>query len=456
MPFSLIVPALGPDDAHTLTAQSTPPVAFSFGSDFFPERYSPAAEATGPVVFVGFGISSPEIGHNDYEGYDVAGKVVLALNHEPGEYDPNSRFDGIDTSEHSRNIRKAREADYRGAIAVLFAADVHNHDSVENLTSAMTRNWPVSTSRTPRYELGAWAEQVTIPVMQIARSVADQLANSIDTTLSDLALKAESAYFEPVELNTTISVATDVSRTRVTADNVLGLIEGSDPARLNEWLIVGAHYDHEGSTGTQVFHGADDNASGVAGILEIAQAFAIAAQSGQRPPRSVLFAAWNAEERGLLGAWAYSEQPLAPLTDTLAVINLDMIGRDEEVPARGGRRFRGLPRQTALTNSNAVNILGYSYSDDLRRAASNANVVDLTIRFRYDHSRSNLLRRSDHWPFLVNGVPALFIHTGLHPDYHTTRDSADKLNYEKMTRIVQFVYQLAWDLVSSDQRPLLN
>ena len=236
----------------------------------------------------------------------------------------------------------------------------------------------------------------------------------------------------------------------------MGLLEGTHSTKRNEWLIVGAHLDHEGVIGTQTYHGADDNASGVAGVLEVAEAFVSAARAGHRPERSILFAAWNAEELGLLGSWAYTEHPLTPLENTVAVINLDMIGRDEEIPEQGGRRFRGLPAQTAILNHNAVNILGYSRSTDLRQAVERANLMNLDVRFRYDDNPSNLLRRSDQWPFLSRGVPALFVHTGLHADYHTSRDIPEKLNYEKMTRIVQLAYQLSWDLATNPDRPALN
>jgi hypothetical protein len=134
-----------------------------------------------------------------------------------------------------------------------------------------------------------------------------------------------------------------------------------------------------------------------------------------------------------------------------------MIGRDEEVPPNGGPRFAGLDPQTAAANHNAVNIMGYSRSADLRRAAELANrSIELDLRFRYDNNRSNLLRRSDHWPFLFRGVPAIFLHTGLHPDYHTERDRPEKINYEKMERIVRLVYQMSWNLADAPARPRLD
>ena len=148
---------------------------------------------------------------------------------------------------------------------------------------------------------------------------------------------------------------------------------------------------------------------------------------------------------------------LAPLENTVAVINMDMIGRNEEVPTGGGRRFNGLKPQTAESNRNAVNILGYSYSSDLQKATEIANnAAGLDLRFRYDNNRSNLLRRSDHWPFLFHSVPAIFVHTGLHPDYHTERDRPETLDYDKMSRVVRLVFQLSWNLAQEDSRPALD
>lgn len=219
-------------------------------------------------------------------------------------------------------------------------------------------------------------------------------------------------------------------------------------------IILCAHYDHNGVSSGGIYNGADDDGSGTVALIEIAEAYALAASKGHRPRRSVLFAAWNAEERGLLGAWAYTERPLYPLERTVAVINMDMIGRNEEVQEGGGRRFRGLEIQTAESNSNAVNILGYTYSPDLRAEIEQANVhYGLDLKMRYDNNASNLLRRSDQWPFLQNGVPAVFVHTGLHPDYHTVYDQPEKINYVKMEKIARLVHQTSWNLAQGKGRP---
>jgi Zn-dependent M28 family amino/carboxypeptidase len=222
----------------------------------------------------------------------------------------------------------------------------------------------------------------------------------------------------------------------------------------DEWVIVSAHFDHNGADATQIFNGADDNGSGTVALLEIAEAYALAAQAGQRPKRSVLFAAWNSEERGLLGAWAYTEQPLAPLSSIAAVLNMDMIGRNEEVPVGGGPRFNGLEVQTAESNSNAVNLMGFSKVPDITAAMDRANGgIGLELKKRYDNNASNLLRRSDQWPFLQRGVAAMGLMTGLHPDYHTQYDRPEKINYVKMEKIARLVHQASWDLANAEARP---
>ena len=252
-------------------------------------------------------------------------------------------------------------------------------------------------------------------------------------------------------------LSTDIRRHIVPDRNVLAAIEGSDPKLKDEWVVISCHHDHDGADGDRIFNGADDNASGVVGLLEIAEAYSLAAQDGHRPKRSILFASFNSEERGLLGSWAFVEHPPVPLDRIVAVLNMDMVGRDEEVPEGGGPRFRGLPVQSAESNHNAVNLLGHSRSTSLAQTIERANApFGLTIKKVLDNNSSQLLRRSDQWPFLQNGVPAVFFHTGLHPDYHTTGDRPEKVNYPKMERIVRLVHQASWDLAQQADRPRLD
>jgi Zn-dependent M28 family amino/carboxypeptidase len=253
-----------------------------------------------------------------------------------------------------------------------------------------------------------------------------------------------------------VQLTTRVRHDTVPDRSLVAMIEGSDPQLKNEYVLVSAHFDHDGADGPRVYNGADDDGSGTVGLLEIAEAYSLAAKAGQGPKRSVIFAAWNSEERGLLGAWAYAEDPIVPLDRIAAVLNMDMIGRNEEVPMGGGGRFRGLEQQTAESNANATNIIGTLRSPDLRAAVEKANKdIGLDLKFRYDNNISNLMRRSDHWPFIQKGVPGIWVHTGLHPDYHTIYDRPEKVNYPKMQKIARMVYQASWDLANMPTRPRL-
>ena len=148
-----------------------------------------------------------------------------------------------------------------------------------------------------------------------------------------------------------------------------------------------------------------------------------------------------------------------PLASIVAALNMDMVGRDEEVPEAAGPRFRGLPVQTAESNRNSFTLLGHSRSAALAECVERSNRVGgygLKIKKDYDNNISNLIRRSDHWPFLQRGVPGIWFHTGLHPDYHTVNDRPEKIRYDKMEQIVRLVHQASWDLAQQDARPRLD
>jgi Zn-dependent M28 family amino/carboxypeptidase len=386
----------------------------------------------------------------------VKGKIVLVLDHEPGERDPNSPFDGVVTSEPSTPWRKAFAAQEKGAVALLFVADVHNHPGASNFEAAARNYWPEKPPRILNYTLAAWSDRIRIPVAQISPAVAASLVAGTGKPFEEIAKSAESSRgTAPMALpGTRVTVHTSVDRHIVPDRNVVAALEGSDPQLKNEWVIVSAHYDHNGADGTQIFNGADDNGSGVVALIEIAEAYALAAKEGRRPKRSILFASWNSEERGLLGAWAYTEQPLSPLTSIAAVLNMDMIGRNEEIPVGGGQRFAGLEVQTAESNSNALNLMAFSKVPDITAAVEKANGgIGLDLKKRYDNNSSNLLRRSDQWPFLQRGVPAMGFITGLHPDYHTQYDRPEKINYVKMEKIARLVHQVSWDIANADAKP---
>ena len=427
---------------------------FTSGQDFYPQRFSATGTVNAAVVFAGFGITSPKINHDDYKG-DVKGKVVLVLDHEPGERDPNSPFEGVVTAEAAAQWRKTLAAQEHGAIGILFVSDVHNHPDPANFEQSARNFWPAAPARIPNYTLATWADRIRIPAVQISPALAAaMIPSSVAPSLEELAKRAEtSGGITAVALGREITLRAAVSRHTVPDRNVLGLLEGSDPKLKDEWVLVTAHFDHDGVNGAQILNGADDNGSGTVALMEIADAYALAAQQGRRPRRGVLFAAWNSEERGLLGAWAYTEHPPAPITNIAGVLNMDMIGRNEEVQVGGGNRFNGLEVQTAESNANAVNMMGFARAPELAAIVDAANAgIGLEIKKRYDNNTSNLVRRSDQWPFLQRGVPALGFMTGLHPDYHTVYDRPEKINYVKMEKIARLIYQASWNLANTAKR----
>jgi len=442
--------------------------ALPAGQGWTPSNAGVAGGAAGEVTFAGLGIVEPRLGFDDYGEGSVAGKVVLVLDREPGVDDPASPFDGVVAAEASRTWRKVRSAQERGAVGVLFVTDVQNRSDPDDWQAYHAGSWPAEPRRIERFTLGAWMEGIEIPAAQISAELAERLVGGSGRSLARLAGDAESAPsgLGVVDLpGARVDFTTSVVQNVTPGRNILGMIEGSDPELRDEVVIIGAHHDHNGQDGEAIFNGADDDGSGTVGVMAVAGAYARALEAGERARRSVIFAIWDAEERGLLGAWYYTVSPLFPLPSTAANLNLDMIGRHEEVPADGGGRFRGLEVQSAASNANAINILGYTRTPDLAETVQLANTelsaegaIDaaLTLRLRYDNNASNLLRRSDHWPFLQNGVPAVWFHTGLHPDYHTPDDDAERIEYEKMTRIVRFVYQASWDLANADGRPRIE
>lgn len=453
--FNVVQALLGENNRLTVAGDGGLMLTKTHGQEFYALRESGNGTAEGAVVFAGFGISAPEFGHDDY-GAGVAGRVVLILDHEPAETDPDSPFDGLVRSEAAAAYRKLAAAQEAGAIAALLVTDVHNHPEPGNFSTEATGYWPDVPRRGGRYTLQSRLDRIRIPAFRISPALATDLLAGTGRSLEELSRAAEAADGSaPLPLpGVRVTVTADVQREVHTARNVVGLIEGSDPALKDEWIIICAHFDHDGADGGVIFNGADDDGSGTVALIEIAEAYVEAARRGEGPRRSVLLAAWDFEEKGLLGAWAYTEAPLHPLEQTVAVLNMDMIGRNEEVVVGGGSRFRGLDVQSSESNANAINIMGSTRYPDLGGEVEQANRhTGLDLRFRYDNHPIQLIRRSDHWPFMQVGVPALFYHTGLHPDYHRQDDIPERINYEKLEKVVRLVYQTSWSLARRPAGP---
>jgi len=279
--------------------------------DFYPLFFSPSAEARGPVVFVGYGIHAPQLEWDDLGADGLSQRIVLTLAGEPGAEDPRSRFDGLVTSIHADPLRKALALQEKGAAGVLIVNPGDSAGGVRRFSSSARGYWPEKPPHLERYALSAWAENLRIPVAQVSPALAQSLLGG--RRLADAVKQAEKAPWTPSLLpGAEVDLRVRLSRHVIEDRNVVAKIDGADPERKQESILVTAHYDHNGAEGGQIYPGADDNGSGTVGLLEIAEAYALAAQQGQRPLRTVLFVAWGSEERccgPLLGAWAWTANP---------------------------------------------------------------------------------------------------------------------------------------------------
>ena len=419
---------------------------FTYGADFEPYGQSNSPMTlTAPLVFAGYGISAPEYSYDDFAGFDVSGKIVLVLTHEPQEHDPASPFKGKWNTFHAYNRHKIENIRKHGAAAVLIV------DEWTPDRPPMTPSGPRPVGQ-PNYALANGF--LDIPEFTISRQAADDILKPSGNTIEQLkeaidhtghpaseALTSTGPAGQQIPILVSINKALGERRV-VQTRNVVGLLEGTDPQLKAEVVAVTAHYDHVGVSGDRIYHGADDNASGTAGVLEIARAFA---NGAARPKRSVLFAVFEAEERGLLGAYAYVAHPIVPLDKTVAVLNMDMIGRDEDSPTWNTH---------PADNLNGVNIVGTLYSPDLRKIIERENAaVGLKLDYKTDgDDREAWFARSDHFPFAEHDVPMVLFNTGEHPDYHTEHDTWDRLHYEKMEKIVRLIYLTAWDVAASGEK----
>jgi hypothetical protein len=315
----------------------------------------------------------------------------------------------------------------RGARGVLVVAEV-----LPDLRSV----WPQQPSiRDATYRLVASLQSQPAPVATLARSAAEPVQAALRAGRRLTVTLTPNLVVEPLRIH-----------------NVLGIVEGREARHKREVVVVGAHLDHDGVDGDgRIYRGADDNASGTAAVMAAAAAFAQAAARGERPARPVLFALWTGEEKGELGAEAFVEAP-GPRRRVVANINLDMVGRHEEVPDPDDWRFAGFPRVDAAASANTLHVLGYSYSPGLAAEVRLANAaVGLTLKEDYDVGAQDLLHRSDQWPFLRRGIPAVFLTTGLHPDYHTPADEAARIDFGKLERVARLAARTAW--IVADGKP---
>ncbi|QHS50367.1 M28 family peptidase [Edaphobacter sp. 12200R-103] len=411
--------------------------SYTLGHDFTMVRQSIRnASACGEVVFAGYGISAPEFDYDDFSEINVKGKVALVFLREPQANDPQSRFMGTWDSYHAFNWHKIEELRKRGAAAILIVQDRTPRD-VKPIPPTSPR-----PSGQPSYALAG--QMWDIPVFLIKREVADQLlapsgkqADKLQAAI-DRSLHPQSFDIKQSSACLAKSYSDIASRE---GRNVVALLEGTDPKLQAQTIILTAHHDHMGEANGHIYYGADDNASGVAGLLSVARAMT---QAKLHPKRSVLFLAYTAEERIFLGSYFYVTHPVVPLNQTVATLNLDMIGRNED--------DANWPTP-ADHNINMVNVLGTRYNPALRRVIDQQNRHEgLKLDYKMDKvDPDSLWSRSDHFWFATMHIPQVEFQTGLHPDYHTENDTWDRINYPKLTKIARLVYLSVAELANTSR-----
>ena len=378
-------------------------------TDFTPFSFSTQGDFDGEIIFVGYGAANPDKEYDDYAGIDVTDRVVLMLRREPPGWVPYGGY-----TDHARFDRKVKLAAEKGAAAVFIANQDPGEDGIDGLMRFRPRG-----------------EDYGLPALHVKRHLADQLlaAGGLGS-LAELQRQLDeegrnaSARLAGVRVAGTVAYESK----DILARNVIGVLPGTGP-HTDEYVVIGAHYDHVGVRQGHVYNGADDNASGTAGVIEVAWALA-------RTPyrnRSVICMAFSGEEMGLHGSRHYVEEPTVDLDSVVAMLNLDMIGRLNPDIRANMLGIQGLGT-------------GGSFKEIVERRAEEAGIEYLPE----DSARGP----SDHASFYSADIPALFFHTGIHRDLHQPGDDTEKINAEGAAQVVDLVYRIGLDLMNREEVPV--
>jgi hypothetical protein len=415
-PFEVLTGVrLADGTAVEVMAPGAAPRTFPGGTAFLPFTFSSDGDVTADVAFAGYGITALPLGHDDYAGLDVRGRVVLVMTGEPRETDPRGPFRPAEHFHYTELRHKVLNAREHGAAAVIVVENPVRADRLAALRGA-TPSWG-------------------IVAVSARRQVADALLAPAGLDLAGLRARIEQTRAPASRLlpGVRARIRLTLLRDRGTTANVVGTLPGTDPALAAEAVVVGAHYDHLGrgspfslapDRGDAIHPGADDNASGTAALLGVAEAMA----RGGAGRRSIVFVAFSAEELGLIGSTHYVGQPAVPLDRTVAMVNLDSVGRlrDGRLHAMGVDTGQGLR--------------------DLVEEAARGLPVQLTLR-------GDGIGSSDHTAFLNRERPVVFFFTGPHADYHRPSDTWNKIDADGLRTVATVAYRVVRALADRDERP---
>ena len=387
-----------------------------YGEDFITTPFSGTSKSDAKLVFAGYGISAPKLNYDDYQDLDVKGKIVIVMRSNP-EYDnPHSQFDKFSSLRLKANIAKEK-----GATGIIFVNGPLPKDTPDDLIQF-------------KYDRAGGVKDFS--VVHTKRNFIDKMfeAENLNFEQHQKLMKdsTQPASFQFTKASTQLE--TEIVEVESKTVNVCGYLEGNDPKLKDEYLVIGAHFDHLGMGGDgslykgkdeQIHNGADDNASGTSGVLELAEKFA---SIKDQLKRSIIFVTFSGEELGLLGSNYFVNNPPIPVEKMVTMLNLDMIGR--------------------LNPENALTVYGTGTSTKFKELLNKDNVDSFKLAFNDEG-----FGPSDQSSFYGKAIPVLFFFTGVHEDYHRPTDDAELINSTGEEKILNYVFDVANTLADQPEKP---
>lgn len=420
---------------------------FVYGEDFL-SNFNAANISGSNIVYASHGWVLKSKNINPYQGIDVKDKIVVVVNSLP----KGVTFNDIQGKPGVDWFSPPLYAQANGAKAVIAFG------TFGNLANWQGSRW--SQTEKGGLEFGSQQAQITIPTVTASPRLIAALFQGEKATGANVYAKAvQNEPLEAFDLNSAkkISLNIAVKTENIHTQNVVGIFEGSDPVLKNEYVAIGAHYDHDGvnpfTVGEdKIWNGADDDGSGTVAVMSIAEAFA---KGAQKPKRSVLFLWVAGEEKGLWGSEYFTDNPTVPLNSIVAQLNIDMIGRAQKAGDENHPRNKNLPKQ------GEVFVIGSKLmSTELGELseATNKSFLNMSFNYKYDDPKDpeQFFYRSDHYNFARKGIPIIFYMDGDHADYHQPSDSVEKIDFANMERIARTIFATAWELGNRATRPKVD
>ena len=425
-------------------------VASSGSAAKFIRAFGGFSKLDGEIIFAGFGVNDPAHAVSHLEGMDLAGKWVMVFREIPNVVDGDTLIDpGIDFRSRFSMI-----LNQNNAAGILLIPSMGSKE-FEQTAEQRTAYYSSLTGMSLKYRSnGQGPGGYPLGYNLVHPELAAQIL-SLDTGVKGLAeLKNELIEnitgFKPRSTGYGLKHTPYTSQETIVSENVAAFLEGQDPELKDEVVVLTSHYDHLGvgqpdSTGDRIYNGADDDGSGTVALLNVAHALKEAKLNGQGPRRSVLFLHVSGEEKGLLGSRFYSDHPLYPIDRTVANINIDMIGRLDEA-----HKEQGVADYSYIIGSDIIS----SDMDSLLKAANRkSGNIEFDMKYNDLKDPNQFYRRSDHWNFGRLGVPFVFFFTGVHEDYHRPSDEIEKIQFEKMAKIVRTIYATTVEVANAESPP---